>query len=211
MAFPAEILRRLQAQGVGTMGTTLFASSRSAVPSGSGPLLTLVETIGGPGSRTHNELGVAYREPSAQIVCRAENPGLARNMAHAAQSALTGIRNTVLGAFSGSITSLTRVGATATVITAVPHYLETGQQVTIAGANQTDYNGTFTITVLTPSSFTYTVAGVPSSPATGTMTLSFAGTRYLEVETAQEIFDLGPDGNGRARFAFNLTTVKEPS
>lgn len=211
MSFPAEILRRLQAQGVGTIGTNLFASSRSAVPSGTGPFLTLIETVGGPGSRTQNYLGVAYREPSAQIVCRAENPGLARNMAHAAQSALTGIRNTVLGAFSGSVTTLTRVGSVATVITTAPHYLETGQQVTIAGANQAAYNGTFTITVLTMSSFTYTVVGSPASPATGTITLSFAGTRYLEVETAQDLFDLGPDGNGRARFAFNLMTVKEPS
>src|SRR5262249_53352679 len=64
--------------------------------------------------------------------------------------------------------------STATVTTASPNGFITGQSVTIAGANQTEYNGTFTITVTGASTFTYTVTGTPATPATGTITVQAA-------------------------------------
>jgi len=66
--------------------------------------------------------------------------------------------------------TITRSGATATVTTSVNHTLSTGMSVTIAGATQTDYNGTYTITVTGATTFTYTVANSPATPATGTIT-----------------------------------------
>jgi uncharacterized phage protein gp47/JayE len=71
-----------------------------------------------------------------------------------------------------SITSLTRSGTTVTAITASAHNLASNLSVTIAGAVESDYNGTFTITVISETSFTYEITGTPSSPATGTITVT---------------------------------------
>lgn len=69
---------------------------------------------------------------------------------------------------SASVT-ITRSGSTATV-THAAHGLSSGAKVIIAGANQGEYNGLFVITVLTSSTYTYTVSGSPVTPATGTIT-----------------------------------------
>ena len=70
---------------------------------------------------------------------------------------------------SYSISSITRSSTTATVTTAAIHGLSTGQQILISGATQTSYNGWFSITVTSTTAFTYTVAGSPATPATGTI------------------------------------------
>lgn len=69
-----------------------------------------------------------------------------------------------------SVSSITRSSTTATVTTAAAHGLSTGDWVTIAGASDSDYNITAQITVTTTTAFTYTVAGSPDTPATGTIT-----------------------------------------
>ena len=69
-----------------------------------------------------------------------------------------------------AVSSITRSASTATVTTASAHGFTTGQSVTIAGATQAEYNGTFTITVTGASTFTYTVTGTPATSATGTIT-----------------------------------------
>lgn len=76
----------------------------------------------------------------------------------------------LVNGYTATVTSITRSGSVATVIVPVGHHAYTGQSVTIAGANETDYNGTFTITVVNAVTFTYTVPGAPSSPATGAIT-----------------------------------------
>jgi hypothetical protein len=65
--------------------------------------------------------------------------------------------------------SIARSGSTATV-THTAHGLITGQKVKIRGATQLEYVGTFIITVTTANEYTYTVAGTPTTPATGTIT-----------------------------------------
>lgn len=87
------------------------------------------------------------------------------------------------GAFEGNvITSLTRSGTTATATTTVDHDLtEIGEsqviiypfnQPTVSGATETDYNGTFNVlSADNRRTFTYTVSGDPSTPATGTPVL----------------------------------------
>jgi len=52
------------------------------------------------------------------------------------------------------------------VTTTAANNLETGDWVTINNAAETDYNGTYEITSTGASTFTYTVANTPSSPAT---------------------------------------------
>ncbi len=71
-----------------------------------------------------------------------------------------------------SITSLNRSGTTVTAVTTSAHGLATNVDVLIAGAVETDYNGTFTITVIDETTFTYEITGTPTTPATGTITVS---------------------------------------
>lgn len=80
---------------------------------------------------------------------------------------------------SQTVSSITRSGSTATVTTGSPHPLKTGDTVVISGAVQTEYNGSFVVTVPTDqlsnkNVFTYTVSGTPATPATGTITYNRA-------------------------------------
>lgn len=64
--------------------------------------------------------------------------------------------------------TITRSGTTATV-THTAHGYATSDEVLIAGANQNEYNGVKTITVTGANTYTYTVTGSPTTPATGTI------------------------------------------
>ena len=77
-----------------------------------------------------------------------------------------------------TISSITYVTTTATLTTASPHGLLTGNKVTIAGASPAAYNGTYTITVTGTSTFTYTMASNPGANAStvGTYTVLYAIT-----------------------------------
>jgi len=78
----------------------------------------------------------------------------------------------VYNASAYSLDGITRASTTATVTVSEPHNYNTGDVITIAGSDQSDYNGNFSITVVTELTFTYTVANSPTTPATGTMTSS---------------------------------------
>jgi len=56
-----------------------------------------------------------------------------------------------------AVTSMTRSLATVTVTTSVAHGFSTGNTVTIAGATESEYNGTFSITWLSSTSFRYSL------------------------------------------------------
>jgi len=80
--------------------------------------------------------------------------------------------NTTLQQFEGystysgqTISSITRVTTTATLTTASAHSLTTGTFVTVSGAVPVEYNGTFSITVVDATSFTYTMLTTPSGSA----------------------------------------------
>jgi hypothetical protein len=80
-----------------------------------------------------------------------------------------------------TISTITRGGTgnlTATVTTAAPHGLITGNQIVVAGASPTQYNGTYIITRTGASTFTYTMASAPATDATtvGTYTINYAIT-----------------------------------
>jgi hypothetical protein len=66
---------------------------------------------------------------------------------------------------------LTRSNSTATVNTPVNHGLSSGNKVAIYGASPTAYNGVKTITVVDANTFTFSVSGSPSTPATGTISV----------------------------------------
>lgn len=74
---------------------------------------------------------------------------------------------------SFSVSTLTRVGTTATVTTAEAHGFSTGDYVTIAGAVQS-YNGKVKITVTSTVAFTFTCTSGLTTPATGIITATYA-------------------------------------
>lgn len=100
-------------------------------------------------------------------------------------SSLTGVN---LAADSQSVT-LTKSGTTITGVTASNHTLSTGMDVTIAGATDTDYNGTFTIIVIDVDEFTYEALSEPAA-ASDSGTVSYTGAS-IDVEAN----DPGEDGN----------------
>lgn len=74
------------------------------------------------------------------------------------------------GIVSAAITS---VGTTATATIADTSTMVDGSVVTISGADQTEYNGDYEITIVNSTEFTYTFAGSGTSPATGTIKVNF--------------------------------------
>lgn len=69
---------------------------------------------------------------------------------------------------SDDVVTITRSGSTATV-THTAHGLESGAQVVIRDADQSEYTGIKTITNVTTNTYDFTVSGSPTTPATGTI------------------------------------------
>jgi hypothetical protein len=67
---------------------------------------------------------------------------------------------------AATISSITRAGTLATMTTATPHGLVTGNQITITGNLPTAFNGTYVVTVTGASTLTYVMASTPASDAT---------------------------------------------
>ena len=65
-----------------------------------------------------------------------------------------------------TISSITCVGTTATLTTALAHGLATGARVSISGTTPTEYSGIYVITVTGTTTFTYVMTSTPSGSAT---------------------------------------------
>jgi hypothetical protein len=81
----------------------------------------------------------------------------------------------------GTVSSITRSGTTATVTLSAATGLQSLETVVIAGASDALYNGTFVVTVLTTTTFTYVMTGTPSASASGTLT---AGRNFSVIWSA---------------------------
>jgi hypothetical protein len=89
-----------------------------------------------------------------------------------------------------TISTITRGGTgnlTATLTTASAHGLITGNRVTIAGATESNYNGTYVITVTSPTVFTYTMATAPSADATVVGTYTVFGLTGVNSSTLANV------------------------
>lgn len=73
----------------------------------------------------------------------------------------------LLGLAKTQTSAITRSSQTAT-FTSTSHGFQTGDVVTISGATQSNYNGTFVIANATADTFDFTVVGTPTTPSTGT-------------------------------------------
>jgi hypothetical protein len=82
---------------------------------------------------------------------------------------------TAQAALSGTVTTITRVGTTATVTMSVGHGLSTGRLVNISGATDPLYNGDFIIVVTSSTVFTYTMQSTPAANASGSLVAKAGG------------------------------------
>ena len=75
---------------------------------------------------------------------------------------------------TSTVSSIARTGNVVTmVLSAAPTpALTNGQSVTVSGAANVELNGTFTITLVSATTFTYTIIESPPTPSTGTYTAS---------------------------------------
>ena len=84
---------------------------------------------------------------------------------------------------AATISTITHVGAVATLTTATAHNLITGNRVTISGASSSEYNGTFVITKTGANTFTYTMASTPALNATVVGTYTVIGITGVDSST----------------------------
>lgn len=92
-----DLVTLMEDNSVATFGVDLWVSTKSTLPmlaSGTGAVLSIVETSGSAPERTQNSVvRPGYIRPAAQILARANNYSTARAMAQAAYDAVVGIRN----------------------------------------------------------------------------------------------------------------------
>lgn len=96
MAWLEDLVTQLEAEGVGTFGVSIFASSRASVPVLASGLATvhIIETGGEAPENTHNALITpGYLQPGAQITSRADDYDAAMAKARQAYNALFKVRN----------------------------------------------------------------------------------------------------------------------
>jgi hypothetical protein len=75
--------------------------------------------------------------------------------------------------------TITQSASVATVTMTQPHYLVTGQFISVSGATQPEYNIQEFITVTGPNTFTYPITGSPASPATGAIAIRRPGQSFF--------------------------------
>lgn len=102
-----------------------------------------------------------------------------------------------------SLSGITHSGSVATVATSAPHALASGESVRVVNADQPQYNGDFTVTVIDATHFTYTMFSTPASDATGAYltairvnnTVVFGGNEYIPIEIDVSGFEWDGQGN----------------
>lgn len=110
-----------------------------------------------------------------------------------------------------SVTGITRTSTTATATTSAAHGYIAGDVVIVSGAAQSDYNGQFTLLTASGSTFTYTVANTPTTPATGTI-LCQKDIYLTQPATLAQFGAAGNNSsitsNGSGRFNWNAGTAQ---
>lgn len=106
-----------------------------------------------------------------------------------------------------NITSLTRTGQTARATFTSDHNLASSISVTISGATQSEYNGTFVITVISKTEIEYTISGTPVTPATGSPALS-ANIAIIPVESQLTGFDKNQNSGARLNLTSSIVGVQ---
>lgn len=123
---------------------------------------------------------------TGQYVLKVDNNGYVAGFGLAAGTPTTGSEFIILadrfsiiaGGSALSVTSLTRFNQIATA-TVAGHPFQTGDTITIQGADQPEYNVRGTVGATTTNTFTYTIVGSPVTPATGTIVVRRSSIPFI--------------------------------
>jgi hypothetical protein len=139
------------------------------------------------GAGTYTVLGITRSGATATATMSEDafNVGDSVTVAGAVQAAYNGtftVTAVTASRVGGSVPlTITRVGTTATAVSATPHGLTNGTY-TLSGATQTQYNGSFAITVVDTTSFTFTVTVTGTGPDSDlAVTLTRSGTTVTAI------------------------------
>jgi hypothetical protein len=111
--------------------------------------------------------------------------------------------------------TLTQTGGTATFTSVAAHNFITGDRITISGANETDYNGTFTVTVTGSTLFTFDVSSSAAASATGTIiaksdTVTQRTLRFKDINSYRdEKYDDDDAGRNSTGYAKPIYAVRK--
>ena len=139
----------------GTTSQTLFAAANNSIWDASNSTAVLKQT--GFANDKFQFVNFSNIGGNYLVACNGADPTVIYDGTNWIKLATTGTAQT--------ISSITHVGTTATLTTAAPHGLITGNQVIITGTTPADYSGTFVITVTGSTTFTYTMLTTPASNA----------------------------------------------
>ena len=139
----------------GTTSQTLFAAANNSIWDASNSTAVLKQT--GFANDKFQFVNFSNIGGNYLVACNGADPTVIYDGTNWIKLATTGTAQT--------ISSITHVGTTATLTTAAPHGLITGNQVIITGTTPADYSGTFIITVTGSTTFTYTMLTTPASNA----------------------------------------------
>lgn len=105
-----------------------------------------------------------------------------------------------------SVLSITQVNGLATVTTTSEHRLASNVEVIISGANESDYNGTFQIAVISATQFTYAISLTAPSSASGTIISEFT-TAYVNVKSEDNGSGTNVDSGAELRIEVNQSGI----
>jgi len=110
--------------------------------------------------------------------------------------------------YEGSTTalSLTSTGTTATFTMPSDYPLANNLTAVISGANESAYNGSFAISVIDGSSFSYTLPNSTTSPATGTISVSVTAA-LMSLQSVDFGVDTNQDANTTLTFSNTLAGI----
>lgn len=114
--------------------------------------------------------------------------------------------NTTVAVAVVNVSTLTSAATLATCATVSPHGYASGLNVTVAGANEAVFNGTFEIAVTSDTEYQYTLPSAFTGSATGTIT-STATFASVPIESVTEGADTNQDAGTELTFATPLVGV----
>jgi len=123
------------------------------------------------------------KQPDAEAACAAVGGRLCSEQEwHRACAAKAGTTYPIPGPRSATFVTtggVTRAGSVATATTTAAHGFAAGDLVIVAGVSVGGYNGTFIITAVTATTFSFAVTGTPTTPANNGTAVNF---KFLEIE-----------------------------
>lgn len=172
----------------------------AAIYNNSGKSITINITGGGTSPTVRNGTGASTTVVAGAVTVTVTVKDIDGNNIQDARVLVTATSG---GSMPYNVTvTISRSGSTATV-SHTAHGMATNDKVQIKGANEIEYNGVYVITKINNDSYSYTVGGAPSTPATGTIKATYAAlfglTSASGVITMSRVFTSSQPITGKSR------------